>query len=71
MSSTFTVRIPKELKEKMQKLPVEWGEEVRNFIESRVRQLELAEKIKSIGEKAERRKVKIDSTSLIREDRER
>jgi predicted transcriptional regulator len=71
MSSTFTVRIPKELKEKMQKLPVEWSNEIRGFIESRVKQLELAEKIKSLGEKAEKRRVKTDSTSLIREDRER
>jgi len=71
MSSTFTVRISKDLKERMRKLPVEWSEEVRKFIESRVRQLELAEKIREIEVRAIKRKVVVDSTGLIREDRER
>ena len=71
MSSTFTVRISKNLKERMRKLPVEWSEEVRRFIESRVRQLELAEKIREIEVRAIKRNVVVDSTGLIREDRER
>jgi len=71
MSSTFTVRISKNLKERMRKLPVEWSEEVRRFIESRVRQLELAEKLREIEVRAIKRKVVVDSTGLIREDRER
>ena len=70
MSSTFTVRISKDLKERMRKLPVEWSEEVRRFIESRVRQLELAEKLREIEVRAIKRKVVVDSTDLIREDRE-
>ena len=71
VSSTFTVRVPEELKEKMRKYPVGWGEEVRRFVEARVRQFELAETIRSVGKRAERRKVTVDSTGLIREDRER
>jgi len=71
VSSTFTVRVPEELKEKMRRYPVEWGEEVRRFIEARIRQLELAETIRNVGRRAERRKVTVDSTGLIREDRER
>ncbi|MHC1564630.1 MAG: type II toxin-antitoxin system VapB family antitoxin [Candidatus Hecatellaceae archaeon] len=71
VSSTFTVRVPEELKEKMRKYPVEWGEEVRRFVEARVRQFELAETIRNVGKRAKRRKVTVDSTGLIREDRER
>ena len=71
VSSTFTVRVPEELREKMRRYPVEWSEEVRRFIEARIRQLELAETIRSVGRRAERRKVTVDSTGLIREDRER
>lgn len=71
MSSTLTIRIPKKLKEQMRKLPVEWSDEVRRFIEGRVRQLELAETIRSIRVNAERRRVSADSVDLIREDRER
>ena len=71
MSSTFTIRIPQELKEKMKKLNAEWSEEVRSFIEERVKRLELIKAIEEIESRAEKRRVKVDSTILIREDRER
>jgi predicted transcriptional regulator len=71
MSTTITIRIPRELKEKMKENPQEWSEEVRNFIEERVRDLELQRALQEIGSRAEKRRVKIDSTGLIREDRER
>lgn len=71
MSSTFTVRIPRELKEKMKKLPVEWSKEVRSFIEEKVKHLELIRAIEDVELRADRRKLRIDSTKLIREDRER
>jgi hypothetical protein len=71
MSVTITIRIPRELKEKMKQNPAQWSEEVRNFIEERVRNLELQKTLKEIEPRAERRRVKMDSTILIREDRER
>jgi len=71
MPSTFTIRIPKELKEKMKKLNVEWSKEIRSFIEERVKHLELLKAIEEVELKAEKRVVKVDSTKLIREDRER
>ena len=71
MSSTFTIRIPRELKEKMKRVPAEWSEEVRSFIEERVRHLELMKAIEEVGARAEKRQVRVDSTRLIREDRER
>jgi predicted DNA-binding protein len=71
MSTTITIRIPRELKERMKENPQEWSEEVRSFIEERVRNLELEKTLEEIGSRAEKRRVKIDSTILIREDRER
>lgn len=71
MSSTFTIRIPRELKEKMKRLNMEWGKEIRRFIEERVRNLELMKVIEDVEHRAEKRRVKLDSTILIREDRER
>jgi len=71
MSSTFTIRIPQELKEKMKELKAEWSEEVRGFIEERVKHLELIRAIEEIEARAENRRVKVDSTILIREERER
>jgi len=71
MSSTFTVRIPRELKEKMKRLPVEWSEEIRSFIEEKVKRSELLEVIEEIELRADKRRLRVDSAKLIREDRER
>ena len=71
MSTTFTIRIPRELKEKMDKNPAEWSHEIRDFLEERIKQIELMKTLKEIESRAEKRKTKTDSTILIREDRER
>lgn len=71
MSSTFTIRIPLELKQKMKKFPEKWSEMVRRFIEERVKQLELLNTIEEVELRAGKRMLKVDSTTLIREDRER
>jgi len=71
MSTTFTVRIPRKLKEKMEENPAEWSQEVRGFLEERVKQVELMRTLQEVESRAIKRKVKGDSTSLIREDRER
>jgi len=71
MSTTFTVRIPKKLKQKMEDNPVEWSQEVRGFLEERVKQVELMKTLKEVEARAVKRKVKGDSTILIREDRDR
>ena len=68
---TFTVRIPRGLRERMRGLEVEWSEEVRGFIEERIRRLELMKALEEIGSRAQGRAVSVDSTTLIREDRER
>jgi len=71
MSATFTIRIPRELKERMRRLPVEWSEEIRLFIEERVKQLELMRIIEDLELRSKRRGLRVDSARLIREDRER
>lgn len=71
MSSTITIRIPRELKEKMKKIPEQWSEEIRRFIEDRVKRLELINIIEEVESRAEKRRLKVGSTRLIREDRER
>jgi hypothetical protein len=71
MSSTYTIRIPRDLKEKMKQNPQEWSLEIRNFLEERVKQVELMKTIQQIDSRADKRTTKADSTLLIREDRER
>jgi hypothetical protein len=71
MSETFSVRIPRELKEKIDQNPAEWSQEVRDFLAERVKQKELLAILKELDAEPEKRKTEIDSTALIREDRER
>ncbi len=71
MSETFSVRIPRELKQKIDQNPADWSQEVRNFLTERIKQMELLKTLDEIETRAEKRKTKIDSVTLIREDRER
>jgi len=70
MSTTFSIHIPRALKKKMEQNPTEWNQEIRIFLEQRVKQLELTKTLSEIESRAEKRKTKTDSTSLIRENRE-
>ena len=71
LSDVVSVRVPRELKEKMRKYSIDWSSEIRRFIEERVRALELLEVIEHIERRARSRRVRVDSVNLIREERER
>jgi hypothetical protein len=71
VSTTITIRVPRELKKRMEENPAEWSREIRCFLEERVRQIELLKSFQEIEGRAEKRKVNVDSVMLIREDRER
>jgi hypothetical protein len=73
--SVFSVKIKRELKEKMEKYRdrVNWAEEVRGFIESRIRELEAEEnyeKILGVLEKARWSVPRGFSARSVREDRD-
>lgn len=74
-TTVFSVRIDRRLRELMEEFPeVDWGEEVRSFLESRVRELlrtRLLREADEIREKL-RREVGVlkPSAGLIRKDRE-
>jgi len=70
MSTRFTIRMSQELKEKMVKNSANWSQEVRAFLEQRIKQMELINALEEIEKRSEKRKTK-DSTLLIREERER
>jgi len=55
----------------MEKNPEELSVEIRNFLEERVKQVELMKTIQQIESRAQKRHTKADSPLLIREDRER
>ena len=70
MSEVVSIRVPRELKEKMKKYPIDWSSEIRRFIEERVRALELLEVLDEIERRAVKRMVRVNSVKLIRESRE-
>ena len=73
MSVVFSVRIPKKLKELMDKCKgVDWAEEVKAFINRRVREL-LIEDYLRVAREARKQldRVPVHVDELIREDRER
>ncbi len=74
MSVTISVRVPKELKERMDKLRryVNWSEEIRRFIEEKVREYEQQRAIEELEEAIKRIPVSSRGTArkYVREDRD-
>jgi hypothetical protein len=73
--SVVSVKVKREIKEKMLKYKenVNWAEEIRKFIEMKIREIEAEENIKRICEilsKIEFRAAKGSSVEMIREDRD-
>ncbi|MEM4819598.1 MAG: VapB-type antitoxin [Nanopusillaceae archaeon] len=75
MSTVFSVKIRRELKEKMDKYKgkVNWAEEVRRFIEETLRRLEAETNIEHVLKRLEAAEWNVPvgfSTSSVREDRD-
>lgn len=72
LSDVVSVRVPRELKEKMKKYLIDWSDEIRRFLEERIKVLEFLELLDNIEGKArKRRRTRIDSVKIIREEREK
>lgn len=70
-SDTLSIRIPKEIKEKMGELDVDWPSYIRAAIEEKIKESKrkiAAESMNRIRSKT--RKGKFDSVKSIREDRD-
>ena len=48
MSVVISVRIPKRLKKEMDELDVVWSEEIRKFLEKRVKELKKRKKLEEV-----------------------
>ena len=55
LSNVVSIRVPREFKEKMRRYNIDWGSEIRRFVEERIRTLELLETLDAVGERARRR----------------
>lgn len=70
MSEMFTSRIFLELKRKMEEKPAQTESRDTRVLEGRVKRMELMKTLAEIQPRAEKRKTKVDSVTLIREDRD-
>ncbi|MEM1627536.1 MAG: hypothetical protein QXV69_09800 [Sulfolobaceae archaeon] len=69
MSTVYSIRIPKKLRELMNLVNVDWQKEISKYIEDRVRE-ELIRKYIEEGRKNLAKMKNISNADLIREDRE-
>jgi len=49
-TATLSIRIRKELKEKMKEVGIDWRREIEEFIERRIREVELAKVLEALDE---------------------
>ena len=71
ISVVVHIRVPRRVKEKLEEYGVNISEEVRRFLEARLRQIELEKILDEIEEELAEAPQVSDSTRLIREDREK
>lgn len=72
MSSVYSIRIPKKLKEEIEDLSpkVDWQFETRTFLEGRVRRERIRKQLEEARRNKEQLNVTLNVAELIREDRE-
>lgn len=70
MSSNLTIRIPEATKELMKSTGINWSEDIRKYIDARVKSLELKKFLSENLPVKRQRASDTDSTSLIRKDRD-
>lgn len=70
MEETLTIRLTSETKEEMAYYKLNWSEDIRNYIESKLKKLKLLKTLEKMKANAKSMKVKVDSTSIIREYRD-
>jgi hypothetical protein len=70
MSSVYSIRLPKKLKDELENYrDVDWQNETRAFLEERVRRERIKKQIEEARKNKERMNVTIDASKLLREDR--
>lgn len=69
MSEVITIRVSKSTKVIMKESNINWSEDIRSYIESRAKSLRLHKFLKTL-KPIKMKKGAVDSTILIREDRD-
>lgn len=66
----MTLRVPEELKRKMESFSLNWSEELRSYIQRKIKMFELQALLQELKKARDKMKPLSDSTPLIREDRD-
>lgn len=67
----FSIRVPKELKEKMRRLDLDWSQYLRDVIKKRIKQEKIKQACQEMDELRKKTAgAKFDSVKAIREARE-
>ncbi len=70
--SIVTIRVPKEMKEEMKKIKINWSEYLRKVIEDKIRQVKREMASRKIDEiRSKTRMGVFNAAEAIREDRDR
>ena len=70
MGEIITFRVSDETKHLMDEMGLNWSEELRRYIEARIKSFRLHKLLPEIYKSADKIKVNWDSTLLIRKDRD-
>lgn len=70
MEETLTIRLASETKEEMADYKLNWSEDIRNYIESKLKKLKMLKTLEKMKANAKSMRVKVDSTDIIRQYRD-
>lgn len=69
MSDTITIRVPKDVKALMKTIDINWGNDIRNYIEARIKAIKLSKTLKTVIPAPKKAGSK-DSSAILREMRD-
>ncbi len=70
MESVMTIRLPEDLKKEMDRYNINWSDELRKDIAKKIKALKMLSLLEDMQKNSKLMKVKVDSTELIRQDRD-
>ncbi len=70
MESVITIRLPESLKRQMDSYKINWSDELRADISNKIKTLKMLAVLEKMQKNSKSMKVKMDSTELIRQDRD-
>lgn len=66
----MTIRLPEDLKKEMDRYNINWSDELRKDIAKKIKALKMLSLLEDMQKNSKLMKVKVDSTELIRQDRD-